>query len=170
MQHLKGMRLPDVNMRTSQHSVFNPCQFEGRAVYFCYPYTGRPGFANPLNWDTIKGAHGSTPQALEFSRLHKKFTALEIEVFGLSLLSEEWISDFAERNALPYLLLSDASLLEHAHTFTQFLNLPRFIAGQIEFLQRLTLICDRGVIEHVIYPVENPELNAAETLRVVGGK
>jgi peroxiredoxin len=163
MQHLIGMRLPDVILRTSQHFDFNPCQKSGRAVYFCYPYTGRPGVENPRDWDTIKGAHGSTPQALGFAQFHEKFAALKTDVYGISLLSEEWIADFAARNSLPYLLLSDVE-----KQFSNALKLPRFKAGDAEFLQRLTLICDAGIIKRVTYPIEHPELNASETLASLG--
>lgn len=159
MQHLVGLQLPNVVLRTSNLADFNPSESKGRAVYFCYPYTGRPSVPNPPDWDNIQGAHGSTPQALGYKALHKKFSSLKVEIYGLSLLSEEWISDFATRNALPYLLLSD-----QAEQFSNALHLPRFKAGSSEFLHRITLICLNNTIVKVIYPIENPEHDARETL------
>ena len=48
----------------------NPARIQGPAVIFCYPFTGRPGYPNPPNWDHITGAHGSTPQAIAYSELN----------------------------------------------------------------------------------------------------
>ncbi len=159
MQQLVGLRLPNVVLRTSNHTDYNPSEKKGRAVYFCYPYTGRPGVENPQGWDNIPGAHGSTPQALGYKVLHKKFSALKVDVYGLSLLSEEWVSDFADTHQLPYLLLSD-----HKAQFSNVLQLPRFQAGASEFLHRITLICQANVIVKVSHTIEKPELDAHETL------
>jgi peroxiredoxin len=161
MNRLIGQQLPDLTLRSSVQTVVNPSQHKGRALYFCYPYTGKPGVANPPDWDTTPGAHGSTPQALAFAKLHPQFHLKNVAVFGLSLLSEEWIVDFSNRNALPYLLLSD-----HGGLFSRALDLPRFKAGECEFLQRLTLIVNDGIIMNVLYPVPFPEQNAADCLAI----
>lgn len=160
MQHLIGMNLPDVELRTSARRNFNPASHRTKAIYFCYPYTGRAGVADPQEWDTIKGAHGSTPQALKFAELHEAFRKMNVDVFGLSFLSEDWIADFSALHKLPYDLLSDAE-----GNFSTALNLPRFKAGDREFLQRLTLLCDQGRITSVLYPVETPAENASDVLR-----
>ena len=91
--------------------------------------------------------------------LYSEFVKRNTAIFGVSLLSEEWIADFANRNALPYLLLSD-----HEGEFSNALALPRFKAGETEFLHRLTLICDSARITDVIYPIAEPEQNVRETL------
>ncbi len=159
MQYLVGMNLPDVVMRTSAHRNFNPTSHLTKVIYFCYPYTGRAGVADPQDWDTIKGAHGSTPQALKFAELHGAFQKMNVDVFGLSSLSEDWIADFSALHKLPYDLLSDAG-----GDFSTALNLPRFAAGDREFLSRLTLICDQGKIVSVFHPIEHPAQNASDVL------
>lgn len=162
MQHLVGRHLPDLNLRANSHAEVNPANINGRVVYFCYPYTGKPNVPNPPGWDNIKGAHGSTPQALAFATLQPHFSNRGIRIFGVSLLSEAWIADFADRNMLPYDLLSDEK-----GQFSGALNLPRFTAGDQQFLSRLTLICNNAKIENVIYPVIDPESNAAEVLAML---
>jgi peroxiredoxin len=159
MRHLIGQTLPNTLLRNSNYEVFNPSRQSGRAIYFCYPYTGRPGVSDPLGWDDIVGAHGSTPQALGFARLYLEFQKHAVEIFGLSLLSEEWIADFAQRNALPYKLISD-----EYNSFSRNLNLPRFKAGDKEYLTRITLITENAIIKNVLFPITNPAENAAECL------
>ncbi len=162
MQNLIGMALPNAILRSSGATDFNPSLYTSRTVYFCYPFTGRPDKPNPPNWDNIKGAHGSTPQALNFANYHEEFKALRVAVFGLSFLSEEWIADFAVRNHLPYLLLSDANKY-----FSRKLNLPSFRAGDQDYLERLTFICNSGRIQQVIHPVSEPEKNAEVVLDIL---
>ncbi len=159
MQHLVGQVMPDVELVGSSGGLTNPKHVAGRAVYFCYPYTGRPGVPNPRGWDDIVGAHGSTPQALAYVELHKTFTAIGARVFGVSLLLPEWICDFANRNDVPFDLLSD-----DAGNFSSGLELPRFMIDGVDFLRRITLVAHAGIITHVKFPVENPEQDAAQIL------
>ena len=53
----------ELELEATSGAPVNPARIIGPAVIFCYPFTGRPGYPNPPNWDHIKGAHGSTPQA-----------------------------------------------------------------------------------------------------------
>ena len=63
-RHLKrGRRMPDLALPTTAGRSVNFAELSGRAVVFCYPWTGRPGQPNPPSWDDIPGAHGSTPEA-----------------------------------------------------------------------------------------------------------
>jgi peroxiredoxin len=160
---LIGRLLPDVWLPSTFGTTVNPCAVKGRAIYFCYPYTGKPQVPDPENWDHIKGAHGSTPQALGFAKLHDKFTAHGVSVFGLSVLSADWNLEFATRNSIPFELLSD----EQGY-FSHALSLPRFWAGDRQFLARISLICNNAMIETVIYPIENPAANAADCLNAMG--
>ena len=63
-------RVPNVELEATSGAPVNPARIIGPAVIFCYPFTGRPGYPNPPNWDHIKGAHGSTPQAQPIARKH----------------------------------------------------------------------------------------------------
>jgi peroxiredoxin len=150
---LVGLKMPDLDLASTSGDLVNPAQITGWAVYFIYPYTGRPGFSDPPNWDFIKGAHGSTPQALAFSEAYADFEKLNVKVFGLSLCAPEWQSEFVTRNKLRVELLSDDQSL-----FSKALALPHFMAGQKKFLQRTTLIVRDAKIGHAYYP--DPQADA----------
>ena len=72
----EAMRLPDVALPATDGTTVNPGLLRGRVVIFVYPYTGKPGVPDPPGWDQIFGAHGSTPQALAFSRLYPEFASI----------------------------------------------------------------------------------------------
>lgn len=163
MQHLVGRRMPDVDIEATSGSPVNPAKIIGPAVIFCYPYTGRPGYADPPHWDHIPGAHGSTPQALAYSEAYGQFRRLGIKLFGLSLQSTEWQRDFVKRNNLTFRLLSDEN-----RKLSGRLGLPLFETGGIDYLQRLTFITRDGVITALRYPVPEPEHDAADVLAMVG--
>ena len=115
--------------------------------------------ANPPDWDSIAGAHGSTPQAEGFRNLHPAFREHGVAVFGLSVQTTDWQRELAERLALPFALVSDAQL-----TLQCALRLPTFETGGVTYLKRLTLVLRDGRIEHVFYPVHPPEAHAREVL------
>ncbi len=162
MQHLVGRRMPNVELEATSGSPVNPSKIIGPAVIFCYPFTGRPGYPNPPNWDHIPGAHGSTPQALAYSEAYGHFRRLGVKLFGVSLLSTEWQRDFVARNSLSFRLLSD-----HARTFSSRLGLPLFETGGELYLQRLTFITHDGIVSALRYPIPEPENDAAEVLAML---
>jgi peroxiredoxin len=131
-------------------------------VYFCYPYTGRPGYADPAGWDGIAGAHGSTPQALGFSEVYEKYQKLAVKVFGVSFQDVFWQSDFVKRNSLRVPLLSD-----HARKFADALQLETFKAGTDDYLKRITLVAVDGKTIGVRFPVDAPARDAKETLQLI---
>lgn len=159
MQHLVGRRMPNVDLEATSGSPVNPSKILGPAVIFCYPFTGRPGYDNPPNWDHIPGAHGSTPQALAYSEAYGHFRRLGIKLFGLSMLASEWQRDFVARNNLSFRLLSDFE-----RGFQSRLSLPMFETGGELYLQRITFILHDGVISGVRFPIPEPEKDAAEVL------
>jgi peroxiredoxin len=128
-------------------------------VIFCYPFTGRPGYDNPPNWDHIPGAHGSTPQALGYSESYGQFRRLGVKLFGLSMLPVEWQQEFVTRNTLSFRLLSDST-----RAFQSRLGLPMFETGGQLYLQRITFILNDGAISAVRFPVSEPERDAADVL------
>jgi peroxiredoxin len=159
MQHLVGRRMPNVDLEPTSGSPVNPGRIAGPAVIFCYPYTGRPGYADPPNWDHIPGAHGSTPQALAYSEAYGIFRRLGVKLFGLSLQDREWQRDFVARNSLGFRLLSDET-----RAFSGRLGLPLFETGGSAYLQRITLISVDGIITALRYPVPDPARDAADVL------
>jgi peroxiredoxin len=161
MQHLVGRRLPDVDLEASSGSPVNPAKILGPSVLFCYPYTGRPGHADPPHWDHIPGAHGSTPQILAYSKNYGDFRRLGVKLFGVSLLDTEWQRDFVKRNALTFRLLSDSE-----RAFSGRLGLPLFETGGVDYLQRLTIVAFDGIIRVLRYPVPEPEQDAIVVLDI----
>ncbi len=165
MRHLIGRQMPNVDLEATSGSPVNPAKIKGPAVIFCYPFTGRPGYADPLHWDQIPGGHGSTPQALSYSMAYGHFRRLGVKLFGLSLLETEWQQDFVARNSLTFRLLSDS-----ARKFSGSLGLPLFDTGGAVYLQRLTFITHDGIITTLRYPVPEPERDAAEVLELLQTK
>ncbi len=162
MQHLVGRKMPNVELEATSGSPVNLSKVIGPAVIFCYPFTGRPGYSDPPNWDHIPGAHGSTPQALAYSAAYGDFRRLGVKLFGLSLLGTEWQRDFVTRNSLTFRLLSDAQ-----RTFSSRLGLPLFETGGATYVQRLTFITQDGVITALRFPVPEPEHEAADVLEML---
>ena len=159
MQHLVGRQLPDVMLPSTGGIVEMPARFQGHCVIFCYPWSGRPGQPNPPDWDTIPGAHGSTPQAQAYSKAYGRFRTLGMKLFGLSFQSTGWQQEFARRNQLNFALLSD-----EPREFSTALGLPVFATGGVDYLQRLTLVTRDGVIAALRFPVPIPGQDAEETL------
>ncbi|HEY8246333.1 MAG TPA: peroxiredoxin [Hyphomicrobium sp.] len=159
-RHLvNGLELPDIALPSSRGEMVNLGIRRGAAVVYVYPWTGRPGIADPPGWDDISGAHGSTPETEGFRDHYLKFRAQRIEVFGLSSQSAEHHGEFVARLAVPFPLLSDASF-----AFKQALNLPTFDAGGTPYLKRLTLLVRDGRIAHAFYPVKHPAAHARDVL------
>jgi peroxiredoxin len=162
MDHLVGCKLPDVSLQSTDGENVNPAKLSGRAVIFCYPYTGRPNIPDPPGWDDIPGAHGSTPQALAFSESYEAYRTQNMRVFGLSFQNHDWQVEFVSRTRLRVQLLSD-----HQRIFADALDLPRFKAGQDDYLTRLTIMSKDGIVTGVRYPVPAPAEDATAVLNLI---
>jgi peroxiredoxin len=159
-QHLvAGTRLPDVVLAPTRGGPVNLSRRNGPAILFVYPFTGAPGQPNPPNWDTIPGAHGSTPEAEGFRDNNLAFEDLGYEIFGLSGQLPAYQLAFAARVGLPFPVLSDADF-----AFADGLRLPRFETGGVTYLKRITFIVRNGVIEQTVYPVHPPDRHAGDML------
>ena len=154
-----GLRLPSVALRSTQGGTLDPSTLGGPAIVYVYPWTGRPGIPNPPGWDDIPGAHGSTPQAGGLRDHYPALRAAGWDVWGLSSQTTDWQREFATRLALPFALLSDAGF-----DFADALRLPRFSAGGVAYLKRLTLLVRDGRIVEAIYPVSDPAGHAGALL------
>lgn len=156
---IAGTPMPAIALPSTSGGTVDLSKAAGRAVVFCYPWTGRPGLPNPPGWDDIPGAHGSTPQAMAFRDLHGAFVTRGIDVFGLSAQESDYQRELVARLGLPFALLSDAG-----GAFWTALRLPTFETGGVAYLTRLTLLVADGVLTGRLYPVDPPEGNAAATL------
>ena len=162
---LSGTRLPDIALPSTGGEAVNLSRWPGRAVVYCYSWTGRPGFSDPPGWDDIPGAHGSTPQAEGYRDNYKTFTRLGIAVFGLSLQSTAYQSEMVQRLGLPFNVLSDET-----RAFSDALGLPRFETGGAFYLKRLTIVSYGGEIEKTVYPVKNPSIDAQNIVSWLQGR
>jgi peroxiredoxin len=131
----------------------------GLVVVYVYPRTGRPGEPLPDGWDAIPGARGCTPQSCAFRDHADDLAAAGASVLGVSAQTPGDQREFADREHIPYPLLSDAGLALAAQ-----LGLPTFAVDQLTLYRRLTFIARGGTIEKVFYPVFPPDENAAQVL------
>jgi peroxiredoxin len=163
-RHLhKGRRMPDIALPTTSGGVVNFAHRAGRAIVYCYPWTGRPGQPNPPHWDDIPGAHGSTPQSEGFRDLYDGFRELGAAIFGVSTQPSDYQREFAERLRLPFDLVSD-----EAFALAGALSLPTFDTGGVTYLKRLTLAIQDGRLDRVYYPVQSPAAHAREVCAWLG--
>ncbi len=157
-RHLPGMTVPSIALAATDGSQINLSSLAGRVVVFAYPRTGVPNQPNPPSWDQIPGARGCTPQACAFRDRFGELQSLGVaHLYGLSVQPTDYQREMAEREQLPFPMLSDEFL-----ALTRALRLPTFETSGMTLLKRLTLVIQDGVIEHVFYPVFPPDQNAAQ--------
>lgn len=159
--HLRGRLLPSVALQSTTGRWIDVSGVETSwVVVYIYPRTGLPGVEVPTGWDAIPGARGCTPQSCSYRDNHAALLDLDVSVFGLSTQTTEAQTEFAEREHIPFPLLSD-----RGYEFGSRLELPTFEVDANKLYKRLTLIARGGRIEHVRYPVFPPDEDATETLR-----
>jgi peroxiredoxin len=164
-RHLAGMKVPSISLRSTRRRDINLVDASrGKAVFFFYPETGKPGTQIPKSWNDIPGARGCTPQSCSFRDRYSEFKELGFQVFGVSAQSIDEQIDFAKQNKLPYELLNDSDF-----RLTNELRLPTFRFESKTFIKRLALVVRRGRIERVFYPVFPPDRNAEVVLEYLRG-
>ena len=158
--HLPGMRMAVVPLRSTDGQEIKLANLRGRTVVYAYPRTGQPGVENLAGWDLIPGARGCTPQSCSFRDHFAELQALGIQhLFGLSTQDEPYQRELVQRLHLPFSILSD----EHLR-LTRAMNLPTFeVSGEV-LLKRFTLVIDDGVVTHVFYPVFPPDRSATDVV------
>ncbi len=156
---IAGVSLPKLSLRATSGADICLGGLDGRAVIYCYSWTGRPGLSDPPDWDNIPGAHGSTPQTEGYRDLYDQFVALGVAVFGLSLQSSSYQREMVQRLNVPFDILSDQT-----RKFSDAMALPMFETGGLQFLKRVTFVTFQGRIERVFYPVIVPSSDAQEVV------
>jgi peroxiredoxin len=154
--HLVGLELPDLELESSA----GPVNVRDLDVLYVYPRSGKPGVAMLPGWDETPGARGCTPQSCSFRDLHGELAALGVRVAGLSAQSLEDQQEFAERNHMPFPVLSDPE-----RRLGSALDLPTFEIAGLTLYKRLTLVAEDARIAKVFYPVFPPDANAGDVLR-----
>ncbi len=156
------MILPAIALPATDGTTVTLAKVQGRSIVAVYPWTGRPGHPNPLDWDVIPGAHGSTPELEGFRDRHADFSRLGVKLFGLSRQTTAYQGELVARLGLTYPILSDAE-----GAFGAALRLPTFATGGVTYLRRLTLVVVDGAVETVFYPIADPAGHGAQVLREV---
>jgi peroxiredoxin len=158
--HLPGLALPDVALPATTGGTISLAELaRGLLVTYVYPRTGRPGVPLIEGWNEIPGARGCTPQSCAYRDSLAEFEALGATVVGLSAQSAAEQIEFAEREHIPFPLLSDPGLI-----LAERLGLPTFEAGGMTLYRRLTIVAAARTIDRAFYPVFPPDRDASEVL------
>jgi peroxiredoxin len=163
--HLTGLALPELQLPSTLNSPVDlAASGQERLVAYVYPRTGTPGQPSPVGWDDIPGARGCTPQSCAYRDSLAELSAQGATVLGISAQSPEEQREFAEREHIPFHLLSDSGL-----TLARALRLPTFEVEGMTLYKRLTFVAERGKIAKVFYPVFPPDRDAVEVLAWLKG-
>jgi peroxiredoxin len=158
--HLRGRMLPHLALPSTMGELEDLAALAAeRLVAYVYPRTGSPGQPSPAGWDDIPGARGCTPQSCAYRDSLAEFTRLGTAVIGISAQSAAAQLEFAQREHIPFPLLSDDGL-----ELAAALGLPTFEAEGTILYRRLTLVVADGEIVKVFYPVFPPDRDAAAVL------
>jgi len=158
--HLTGMALPEFRLPSTLSGTVDLAEpARDRLVAYVYPRTGTPGQPLPVGWDDIAGARGCTPQSCAYRGSLEAFSSLGAIVVGISTQTPAEQREFAEREHIPFALLSDTDLRLGAE-----LNLPTFEVEGMTLYKRLTFVAEAGRIVKVFYPVFPPDRNAEQVL------
>ena len=148
-----GTRAPDFTLPDKAGNPVTLSSFLGkRVVVYFYPRDNTPG---------------CTRQACGYAASYGEFQALDTVVIGISKDSVASHQKFAEKNSLPFLLLSDPELtaIQAYGVWQEKKNYGKVSMGVV----RSTFIIDaQGIIEKVM-PKVKPDTNAAEVLAYLKG-
>ena len=157
---LPGLAIPPLPLPSTLGGTVNLAELAAeRLVVYVYPRTGTPGEPLPAGWDDIPGARGCTPQSCAYRDSLAEFERLGAAVVGVSAQSAADQLEFAQREHIPFPLLSDSGLQLAGEP-----GLPTFEAAGMTLYRRLTMVADAGTITKAFYPVFPPDRDAAEVL------
>lgn len=149
-----GMNAPDFSLLDKDGNTVRLSDFAGRrVVLYFYPKDNTPG---------------CTRQACAFAASYQEFQKRDIVVIGISKDSVASHLKFAQKYALPFVLLSDPELQAiQAYDVWQ----EKKLYGKVSMgVVRTTYIIDeQGRIEKVM-PKVKPDTNAAEILAYLAGE
>src|SRR4051812_45748825 len=143
--HLNGSGLPSVALPSTLGGELDLAEAaRERLVVYVYPRTGTPGEPLPDGWDDIPGARGCTPQSCAFRDAQRELARHGAMLIGISAQTPQEQADFAEREHIPYPLLSD-----HALRLAGAMGLPTFEVDGLHLYKRLTFVAQEGRIVKV---------------------
>ena len=134
-------------------------------LYWSKPHF-KEEFTNVGSWRKSPGLH-SAGQGRESAAAYEEFRTLDAVVIGVSKDSAASHQKFAEKNGLPFILLSDPELsaIQSYGVWQEKKNYGKVSMGVV----RSTFVIDEaGIIEKVM-PKVKPDTNAAEILAYLRG-
>ncbi|MBR3972755.1 MAG: thioredoxin-dependent thiol peroxidase [Oscillospiraceae bacterium] len=147
-----GMKAPEFTLNDKDGNVVSLSDFLGKkVVLYFYPKDNTPG---------------CTRQACAFAAAYDGFKSKDVVVIGISKDSAASHLKFAQKNNLPFILLSDPELKAiQSYGVWQ----EKKLYGKVSMgVVRTTFIIDeQGNIERVM-PKVKPDTNAAEILAYLG--
>ena len=163
--HLPGAPIPTLVLDSTRGPVdLGEAASGGVLVLYVYPRTGKPGEPLPPGWDDIPGARGCTPESCGFRDHAAELAKLGASVLGLSAQPLVDQREFAERERIPYPVISDPELC-----LGEAIDLPTFEVADMTLYKRITLVARDGAIEHAFYPVFPPDRHASEVVAWLAG-
>jgi peroxiredoxin len=143
--HLLGSSVPHVVLPSTLGGELDLAQAaRERLVVYVYPRTGTPGQPSPEGWDDIPGARGCTPQSCAFRDAQQELARHGASLIGISTQTPEEHAEFAQREHIPYPLLSD-----HELVLAEAMGLPTFETSGLTLYKRLTFVAEKCRIVHV---------------------
>lgn len=143
-----GDKAPDFALPDKDGSIVKLSDFAGKkVVLYFYPKDNTPG---------------CTRQACAFAAAYSDFQKLDIAVIGISKDSISSHQKFAEKHALPFILLADTELTAiKSYGVWQ----EKKLYGKVSMgVVRTTFIIDENGCIQEIMPKVKPDTNAAEIL------
>lgn len=146
-----GMKAPDFTLPDKDGRSVSLADFRGqKVVLYFYPKDNTPGCSR---------------QACAYAAAYGEFTKRNIAVIGISRDSAASHSKFAEKYALPFLLLSDPERVAlEAYGVWQ----EKKMAGKVGMgIVRTTFLIDENGLILAIKPKVKPDTDAAEILEML---
>jgi peroxiredoxin len=163
--HLPDSEVPSVALPSTLGGELDLAQAARELiVVYVYPRTGVPGQPLLDGWDDIPGARGCTPQSCAFRDARDDFSRHGATLIGISAQTPQEQAEFAEREHIPYPVLSD-----HEHMLADAMGLPTLETSGLRLYKRLTFVAEQGRIVKVFYPVFPPDRNAGDVLAWLEG-
>lgn len=148
-----GDKAPDFSLLNQDGEEIRLSDFLGKkVVLYFYPKDNTPG---------------CTRQACAFAQNYAQFAALDAAVIGISKDSVASHQKFAEKNGLPFILLSDPERLT-IESYDVWKEKKQYGKVSMGVVRTTYVIDEEGRIEKVM-PKVKPETNAAEILAYLTG-
>ena len=149
-----GMKAPEFTLADKDGNSVSLQDFRGKkVVLYFYPKDSTPG---------------CTRQAGAFAGAYREFEELNTVIIGVSKDSQASHQKFAQKNSIPFILISDPEL-----TAIQAYDVwkEKKLYGKVSMgvVRTTYLINENGVIEKV-FPKVKPDTNAAEILVYLKGE